>query len=182
VRFWLVGLFFCLIADKGMADDYSADIAISNVNIVGKGCELSADITYKLSPLAKEALNKGINLTWRVLIKIDQKGWLWNSSVYEYEMAYQIQHHAVLNLYSVEQIANGATEAYSTLNAALNSISKIRQLKLDCAFNRDPEKKYYLAVKVLFDREALAVPLRALSYFDKQWALSSPWELWQLQK
>ncbi|MCK5122068.1 MAG: DUF4390 domain-containing protein, partial [Methylococcales bacterium] len=40
---------------------------------------------------------------------------------------------------------------------------------------------YYVAIKVEFSREALPVPLRPLSYFDSQWALSSDWALWPLQ-
>ena len=39
-----------------------------------------------------------------------------------------------------------------------------------------------MLIRVGFEREALPIPLRPTSYFDPQWALSSRWTLWQLQK
>ena len=97
-------------------------------------------------------------------------------------MGYQIQRHTLLNLYSVKNLNKGTTDMFTTLTAALSSISKIRDLPIiEKSLIVDAEN-YQIAIKVLFDREALPVPLRPMSYFNSEWALSSPWSLWQLQK
>jgi hypothetical protein len=71
---------------------------------------------------------------------------------------------------------------FTTLTAALASISKIRNLSVIEKSLIRADKNYQIAIKVLFDREALPVPLRPMSYFNSEWALSSPWSLWQLKK
>ena len=129
-----------------------------------------------------EALHKGISLSWIVKLKVQQRRVLWNATLEQLEMGYQIQRHTLLNLYSVKNLNDGATDMFTTLTAALSSISKVRDLPIiEKSLIVDAEN-YQIAIKVLFDREALPVPLRPMSYFNSEWALSSPWSLWQLQK
>ncbi len=176
----LVG--FVLTIDPVLSKEFSA--VVSHINIDTKSdnpwLELNADIDFRLSPMAKEALQKGIALSWTVLIKVEQEGWIWNTTVEQRKLKYTIKNHALLNLYSVND--NGEEDRFSTLKASLNSISKIRNLAIIKKKHIKKNKKYQVLLKVGFEREALPIPLRPISYFDPQWALSSRWTLWQLQK
>lgn len=160
-----------------LSSEFSA--VVSNINIVTDPIDnrvrLNADIDFNLSPTAKEALQKGIVLTWVVLIKIEEKGRLWNTTIEKREINYKIKNHALLNLYSVDK--DGAIDMFSTLNASINALSKIRDLLIIDKQNLMPNTDFQVALKVLFDREALPIPLRPISYFDPQWALSSGWVL-----
>jgi hypothetical protein len=175
----------CLLGffvEPAQSEDYSA--SVSHVIVENKPdnpwIKLNVDIDFKLSPTAKEALQKGIVLTWVILIKIEQEGVFWNTTVEEKQINYKIKNHDLLNLYSVNK--DGVIDMFSTLNASLNAMSKIRDFAIINKQIIQPNEKYQVAVKVLFDREALPIPLRPISYFDSQWALSSQWTLWQLQK
>ena len=176
-------LCFSLSIECVWAEEYRA--VVYNVLVTpeeNKGYKLSADINYYLSPTAKEALQKGISLCWIVKVKVQQKGVLWDTTLEELDIGYKIQRHTLLNLYSVKKLNNGETDMFTTLTAALASISKIRNLSIIEKPLILAEKNYQIAIKVLFDREALPIPLRPMSYFNSEWALSSPWSLWQLQK
>ena len=175
-------LFFSLSIECVWAEEYRA--VVYNVIVIpeNKWYKLSADINYYLSPTAKEALQKGISLSWIVKVKVQQRSILWDTTLEELEMGYRIQRHALVNLYSVKNLNNGATDMFTTLTAALASISKIRNLSIIEKSLILAEKNYQIVIKVLFDREALPIPLRPMSYFNNEWALSSPWSLWQLQK
>ena len=175
-------LFFSLSIECVWAEALNAVVYNVSVTPENTWYKLNADINYYLSPTAKEALQKGISLSWVVKIKVQQQGVLWDTSLKELEMGYQIQRHTLLNLYSVKKLNNGATDMFSTLTAALASISKIRNLSVIEKSLILADENYQIAIKVLFDREALPVPLRPMSYFNAEWALSSPWLLWQLQK
>jgi len=164
------------------AEEYRAVVYNVSVTPENRWYRLNADINYYISPTAMEALHKGISLCWIVKVKVQQKGVLWDATLEELEMGYKIQRHTLLNLYSVKKLNNGTTDMFTTLTAALNSISKISDLPvIEKSLIVDVEN-YQIAIKVLFDREALPVPLRPMSYFNSEWALSSPWSLWQLQK
>ncbi len=179
---FILVLFFSLSIECVWAEEYRAVVYNVIVTPENKWYKLSADINYYLSPTAKEALQKGILLSWVVKVKVQQRGWLWDTTLEEFEMGYKIQRHALLNLYSVKKLNNDATDMFTSLTAALGSISKIRNLSVIEKHSILAEKNYQIAIKVLFDREALPVPLRPMSYFNAEWALSSPWSLWQLQK
>ena len=175
-------LFFCLFIEWAWAEEYKASVQHVEITTDNSEYIVNADIVYRLSPIAKEALQKGISLTWVVMVKVQREGLLWDTTLQELEIAYQIQSHALLNLYSVKKMEDGTINMFSTLTAALNSISKIRDLSVIEKKLILPGESYQIAIKVLFNREALPVPLRPMSYFNSEWALSSHWSLWQLQK
>ena len=179
-RLLLFVVFVC-VSGFVRAGDYSAVVRNASIDLVEDQYELNAELAYQLSPIAKEALSKGIALTWRVLVKVQEQGILWDFTLYEKELVFKIQNHALLNLYSIQRSEDGTMDMYSSLTSALYSISKIRNLSLIDKYSIEESRKYHLAIKIFFDREALSVPLRPLSYFDSQWALSSQWTLWQLQ-
>lgn len=174
--------FFSLVTESAIAKNYSAIVVAGKTELVGDVYQFNTDIKFNLSPTAKEALQKGIALTWVVIIKVEQQAVFWNTPLQEKKIKYQIQNHALLNQYSVRKNENGMPNMFSTLTAALNSMSKIQHLAVINKQFIHKDRTYQVVVKVAFEREALPIPLRPLSYFDSQWALSSEWTLWPLIK
>ncbi len=179
-RFFFLIMSLFLFSEFVHAEGFSA--IVKNVKVKKKEDEyrLNATIDFKLSPIAKEALQKGIALSWIVTIKVQKEGVLWDSTITVIELSYQIRNHALLNLYSVKKASE--SHMFSTLTAALKSMSKIRKLVVIDAQSLQIDERYHLAIKVQFNREELPVPLRPMSYFNPQWMLSSDWSVWQLQK
>ncbi len=144
---------------------------------------LSADIVYQLSKKAMEALQNGVPLFWDIQVKIQQhRDVLWDKTLVDTAIRYRIQYHALLNMYRVSNESNGEVYNFSTLSAALDLMSAVRDFRLIEKAELAPEKQYLCAVKVNFDREALPLPLRPIAYIDPQWYLSSNWTLWPLKK
>jgi len=175
-------LFFCFfISNSVWAGDYSAVIKRIETERITDHYVINGDIVYKLSPIIKEALKKGISMTWTINMKVEREGLLWDSLVTELSLGYQIQNHALLNLYSVKNLHADEKNVFSTLAGAIDYISRIRSLFITDASLIQDDQRYHVAVKVSFEHEALPVPIRPFSYFDSQWALSSDWTLWPLQ-
>lgn len=142
---------------------------------------LETQIDYQLSPVAKEALHKGVPLTWLVLVEIREIGRLWDSTIYSQKLPYRLRFHALLNQYEV-LTPNNQAEMFLTLNAALGFLTSLRGLQPIPAELFAPGHRYKLAMKCLFDRESLPVPLRPFAYLDTQWFLSSDWYIWPIRK
>ncbi len=170
-----------LLSGSLWAEGFSASVQNVDIDLTGSRYVLSADIAYSLSPMAKEALQKGIPLTWELVVKVKQVGFLWDMTLKKISLKYQLKNHALLNLYSVKNLNTESTEMFSSLTGALNTMSRIRHLELIDKMAVQSLSDCYIAIKVAFSREALPTPLRPLSYFDSQWALSSDWTLWPLQ-
>lgn len=163
------------------ANAYVPQIGQAKVIYTDDSFYIQTQIDYQLSPTAKEALHKGIPLTWLTLIEIRKIGNLRDSTLVRQELAYRLRFHALLNQYEV-LTPHKESEMFLTLNAALNFMSAAHASKAMPADLLQPGQRYKLAVKCQFDRELLPVPLRPFAYLDNQWFLSSDWTLWPIQK
>ncbi|MGY6277755.1 DUF4390 domain-containing protein [Methylomonas sp. MgM2] len=175
----LVFLFFWPLCS--LADVFSAQIQRADLVDNGQNLRVQAKIKYRLSPTAKEALHKGVALTWIVLVEIREIGRIWDSNIYSLELPYCLQFHALLNQYEVVT-PNKQSEMFLTLNAALSFLSNLRDTKPIPADIFRSGRRHVLAVKCQFDRESLPVPLRPFTYLDSQWYLSSDWYLCPIRK
>lgn len=149
----------------------------------GESYVLSADVVYRLSEKAREALQNGVPLFWDIRVKVQRhRTLLWNRTRVDLSIRYRLQYQALLNMYRVRNENTGAVYNFSTLSAALDLMSSVRDFPVTRAAGLDPDKAYVCAVKVDFDRGALPLPLRPMAYIDPQWYLSSDWTLWPLKK
>ncbi len=161
------------------ANDYSARIRQADLIDNGDSFNIEARIDFQLSPTAKEALHKGVPLTWKVLIEIREVGQVWDATLYEQELTYRLQYHALLNHYDVVA-SNKDKEMFLTLNAALGFMSNVQDTEPVKTELFQSGRRYKLAIKCRFDRESLPVPLRPSSYLETQWYLSSDWYVWPI--
>ncbi len=175
----LLGLLpFC-----GYADNFAAEVTQAEITSQGNHYVLSADIIYNLSEKAKDALQNGVPLFWDLQIKLLQHpDSLWDKTLVDTAIRYRLQYHALLNMYRVRNEGDGEVYNFSTLSAALELMSALRDFRLIEKAQLDPQKQVVCAVKVSFDRDALPLPLRPIAYIDPQWYLSSDWTLWPLKK
>ncbi len=165
-----------------LAGEFSAKVRYVNIQQKGADYVLNAHFDYVLSPVAKEAIQKGVPLSWVVLVKVQYQRLLWNKTIYVAKIPFVIQYHALLNQYSVTDKRSKVVEVFSTLASAMNFMATVRDLKLMKDSALDRSKDYLVALKIQFDREFLPIPLRPESYFNSDWSMSSDWFIWRNKK
>lgn len=167
---WLALLWGCSLS--GVA----ATITQAEISRVDAGYALSADIDFALTPSAKEALLKGIALAWEIPIVLkQQRAFWWDQEISRQTLRFQIRYFALLNVYRVKAEHSGQVSNFSSLAAALNSMAVIHALPLVDSALLAPQATYLVGLRVIFNREALPIPLRPTAYLDADWFLSSPW-------
>ena len=165
------------------ADTFGVGVKNAEITLQGDSYTLSADINYQLSARAKEALQNGVPLYWDIHIKtLQHRDYLWDSTLTNTSLRYRIQYHALLNMYRVRNEGSHDVYNFSTLPAALDSMSTIRDFRVMDKALYVPGKRYSVGLKVTLDRDALPLPLRPVAYANPQWYLSSDWTLWPLTK
>lgn len=177
------GLFVCLAFLPLLAHADTPSIRIRQASLIeaGENLAVQADIHYQLSNTAKDALHKGLPLTWRVSIEIRETGSLRDRTVHRQELPYRLRFHALLNQYEVSTLEE-RSEMFLTLNAALSYMSGLHDAQPIAPALLQAGRHYLLAIKSRFDRESLPVPLRPFAYLDSQWFLSSDWYLWPIPR
>lgn len=176
-----LALALLLLPNLASAEYYG--VTVKHVALIESesGYQLDTEIDYQLSPVAKEALEKGVPLTWDIRLEIRRPGFLWTRLVYKKKLRQTLQYHALLKQYEVKT-SDQPTEMFLTLNAALNFMSLPRHLNMIDRAIIDNNQRYFLAVQSRFNRELLPVPLRPFTYINGDWYLSSPWFIWPIQK
>lgn len=171
-----------LLPIAASADAFAVTVKRAELNLQGDSYVLSADIDYQLSPRAKKALQNGVSLFWVVQLKVwQQRDYFWDKRLVYKEVRYRIQYHALLNMYRVRNESSGAVDNFSTLPAALDLMSTVRDIHVIDRAGLVAGEAYLAGVKVRFDRDALPLPLRPAAYVNPQWYLSSDWYLWSLK-
>jgi hypothetical protein len=165
------------------AINFGVEIKKAEMTLQGEYYFLSAEMVYQLSKRADEALRNGVPLFWNLQIKVWQhRDFFWDKTLVEKTIRYRIQYHALLNMYRVRNESTGSVDNFSTLSAALDLISVLLNFRIIDKNALDPKYDYIAGMKIIFDREALPLPLRPIAYLNSQWYLSSDWYLWSLTK
>jgi hypothetical protein len=168
-----------LSADKG----FGVVVKTADITLQDNSYMLSADIDYLLSARAKEALQNGVPLFWDIHIKtLQHRDYFWDTTLINTGIRYRIQYHALLNMYRVRNESSGELYNFSSLSAAQDAMSTIRNFQVLDKALYVPGKRYLVGIKVTLDRDALPLPLRPIAYTNPQWYLSSDWTLWPLTK
>lgn len=143
---------------------------------------MDADIDYRFSEQALEALHNGVPLTLEVHVQLRRAGaWVWEKDLFELRLRYQFRYHALAELYQVIDLQSGTEQDFVTRSAALSALGKIRGVSLIEQEQLEPEQSYALSVQTALDIEALPLPLRPLAYLTPAWSLSSETKTWYLR-
>ena len=144
--------------------------------------QLEANLHLSFSDDALEALRSGVPLIILVNIEIiKNRSWWWNKTVAELEQGYLLLYHALSEKYIIHNLNSGAQQNYISLNAALHSLSNIRDFPLIDKNLLDEDEDYYGQLRIYLDIESLPAPMRPIAYISSQWQLESDWFLWQLE-
>lgn len=164
------------------AGAYAAVVKYAELTLQDGEYSLSAEIQYRLSPKARDALKNGIPLFWAVNIRIKrQLDFWWNETIAEKNLRFKIQYQALLNVYRVRNEDSGEGGSFSSLASALDALSTIRYVPIVSKSALASGEQYIASMRVVFDREMLPLPLRPFAYITPQWYLSSDWYLWNLK-
>jgi hypothetical protein len=142
---------------------------------------LDANIDYRFSDEALEALDNGVPLTFQLNIEIQRKrNWWLDAEVADLQQRYRLQYHALSHQYLLQNLNSGAFYAYHSLAAARDAMGTLRDFPLLDQQLVKPEEEYEVLLQTELDIEALPSPLRPLAYITPAWRLNSDWYTWSL--
>ena len=162
----------------------AADFAVRSAEtfLDDKVYYLDADIAYKFSDAALDALQHGVTLVVLLEIEINrERDYLWSENIASLRQRYQIAYEALTGRYAVTNLNSGADTYYPTRAAAVAALGDIDRLPLLDAGRIGEHEHYSVALHVSLDRDALPVPMRVMGYFSSDWRLASEWYTWPLR-
>lgn len=181
----LFAAFLCLFITSFIPVQTQAEgfkIISANTQLVNNVYQLEANIELNFSDAALEALRSGVPLI--ILLNIEvlkDRDWWWDKTIAELEQGYLLLYHALSEKYIIHNLNSGAQKNYVSLNAALDSLSKIREFPLIDKNLLEQGDDYYARIRTYLDIESLPAPMRPIAYISSQWQLESDWYSWPLE-
>lgn len=143
---------------------------------------LDADLEYRLSDDALEALDNGVALTFVVEIEV-QRRWLgfWPRTVLQLEQRYQLSYRALSGQYTVAELDRDEQRNYPSRGAAIEALGTIRGLAVADA-GRLAKGHHSGRIRTFLDIDNLPLPLRPTAYLSAGWQLESAWHRWPITR
>ncbi len=173
-----------LVLMTGLAQ--SADgFLIQRAEVQRRGADyvLNADIAYRLSAEALEALENGVPLTIVLEWTIErERTYWWNQPIAADQRKLEIRYHPLGQLYQMSTAERPDPQRYASLRALLTSLGTIRGLPLVAGERLESGAAYLVDLRVSLDIESLPLPLRPTAYMTPGWYLSSAPYRWSFVK
>jgi hypothetical protein len=140
---------------------------------------LNADVEYRFSDAATEALQNGVPLTLQLNLQVSrERRYRWDETVVDEHWSFRLRYHSLAKLYQWVEEDGRAPRGFASLAALLEEMGAVRRLEVPGAGVLVPGQSYQARLAVSLDIESLPLPLRPVAYLSPAWYLASPWFPW----
>lgn len=182
---WLCGalLFGGARGIRAQEDDPGRfEVRAATAELVDGVWYLNARVEYRLSPDTRAALGSGVPLTLRIEVQLlRNRRWWMDAEQAALRQTYQLEYHALSERYLIRNVNSGEQTSFATLFSALNFLGRIQGLPLIDASLLEPATTYDVQIRAVLATEEFPGPLRLVTFWRRDWSLSSEWYTWPLR-
>jgi hypothetical protein len=143
--------------------------------------QLNVIVETGLSEPALEALAEGIPLTMILDIEISgERRFLPDATVAELQQRWELAYDALSGRYVVININSGAQTTFATLDEAIETLSRVRNLPLIDADLLEEGRRYEVSLRASFDIGGLPGAIKVLVFW-RDWSQSTDWYTWSIR-
>jgi hypothetical protein len=166
-------------------DDDAGIFRVRSVNseLVAGVYFIDALLDLSLSSEAREALESGVPLIVRVEVDLIRVRRFWiDDEEYDVDQRFSLEYHALTERYIVRNLNGGEQASFATLSSALSYLGRIERLPFIDATLLDQQRSYDARIRAELDMDEFSGPLRLLTFWRRDFSLSSDWYRWRLQE
>lgn len=163
------------------AADYGFRVLRADLRPSRGGTEylLDADVDYRFSEPAIEALRNGVSLTLSLRLEVRKEGsWWWEPNLIDERYSFKVRYHALSKLFQIIDENSENPRNFVSINALLETMGTIRDLSVSPSAPLREGERYRASFSASLDIEALPLPLRPVAYLTPAWYLDSPTYKW----
>jgi hypothetical protein len=178
---WAVLWLAALLAGTALAADARFEIRNAFAEPVDGVWQLNANLDLGLSDAALEAVSEGIPLTLLLEIELSrERRFLPDAGVAELEQRWSLAFDALSERYVVTNRNSGAQSSYPSLEEALGSLSRIRNLPIIDTDLLEPGRRHEVSVRATLEIGGLPTAVKVLIFW-RDWSQSTEWYTWSIR-
>lgn len=145
--------------------------------------QLNARLSFTLPDGARQAIQDGVALTLNVQLEVHRaRRWWLDDTVATLAQHYEVVYHALSENFLLRNVNSGEQRAFESLDAALESLSEIRDLPALDQSLLDPNESYEARVRGLIDVRTLPDTLRLVLFWTDDWRQTADWYRFPLKR
>ena len=178
---WAVLWLGALLACVALAADARFEVRNAFAEPVDGVWQLNANLDLGLSEAALEAVTEGIPLTLVLEIEVSrERRFLPDAGVAELEQRWRLAFDALSERYVVTNRNSGAQSSYPSLEEAVGSLSRIRNLPMIDADLLEPGRRHEVSVRATMEIGGLPGAVKVLIFW-RDWSRSTEWYTWSIR-
>jgi hypothetical protein len=175
-------LFLLLHALEAVGAEYGFEVKRAELVPVEGTYVLNADVDFRFSQTAIEALEHGVPLTVVLRFKISRHRDYWlDETVFSESRRIRIRYHPLAKSFQLLYETAGVPQSFAGLTALLDTMGEIRGWRAVPVDALEKGSEYTARLATSLDIEALPLPLRPVAYVSPSWYLGSPWFQWRVE-
>lgn len=144
-----------------------------------EGYRLDAAFDIRLSPGLRDAITRGIPVHFLAEFELSKERWYrFDPRPIKLVKAYTLTYVPLLRQYRLS--AGNASQSFSRLEDALQSLSRIRAWPVADGGLLQPGESYQAALRLRLDTAQLPKPLQLNAVSSQAWSLTSEWYRWSV--
>lgn len=143
--------------------------------------QLNATVDLGLTPAAREALHEGIPLTLVLEMEITaERRFLPDAGVAELTQRWRLAYDALSQRYVVTNLNSRAQHTHSTLDEALEELSRVRGLPLVDAALLEAGRRHEISLRASLEIGGLPDAVKVLIFW-RDWTVTTGWYTWSVR-
>lgn len=158
------------------------EVRTASSELAGDVYFINALIQLRLSDEAREALESGVPLIFRIEAELIHSRRFWfDDEEADLVQRFLLEYHSLTERYLVRNLNSGDQASFATLSSALSFLGRIERLPFIDLALLDPDRVYDARIRAELDTDRFPGPLRLLTFWRRDFSLSSEWYRWRLQ-
>jgi hypothetical protein len=163
-------------------DPGNFEVRTATSELRGEVYFIDALIELRLSDEARQALESGVPLIVHVEVDLIRVRRFWfDDEEADLDQRFLLEYHTLSERYLVRNLNSGDQASFATLFSALNFLGRIDRLPFIDLALLEPDRAYDARIRAELDTDEFPGPLRLLTFWRRDFSLSSDWYRWRLQ-
>ena len=180
INLLLPGLLFCLFCAGALAQE---KIVVEQVSteLSGDDYYLDARVDFNLDDDLLEALDHGVELDVRIIIRVREKRkWLWDRVYKEKKIKFKLDHLPLSDVYIITDVRKAEQRQFDTLENALKYTGKVERYLLLNTGEIPGEPRLRGLIKGVINVKDLPPPMKPVAFLFNKWRSDSGWHKWDI--
>ena len=171
-----------LLLSAGVCAAQGITVEHASSELADNSYYLDAQVNFSLHDDLLEALDHGVDLEIRIIVRVKEKRkWLWDRVYKERTLKFKLDHRPLSDVYIVRNVRKSERRQFDTLENALKYMGKIDRYYLMNDKKITDASGLTGLIRAEMNVDNLPPPLKPIAFLSNKWQMDGKWHRWTIR-